>query len=162
MPFSAVANATISSLSGILTPVDPIYVADYSTLRGITTGSLLAFITGKFSDGTANDSIAGWFQADPNDHTTVEDGFLTIVATSGMRWKRILATDSTLLNLELKPLTKNRADPLPWTVPGTKIIFVAIDGIVERLTDFTIVGNVSITAIPSVMTDFNRADIYYL
>lgn len=90
MSFSATALSTRRTQ-----PVDPIYVADVSTLRGITTGSMLAFITGYFSEGEATAPV-GWYIRDDNDTTTADDGYNTIVATNGKRWKLMLSILDTL------------------------------------------------------------------
>lgn len=69
-------------------PVDPIYVADYETLRGIVTGSMLCFVTGLFSEVSTLEEV-GWFLRDDNDTTSPDDGYNVIVASNGKRWKRI-------------------------------------------------------------------------
>lgn len=70
-------------------PVDPIYVADADTLRGITTSSIICFITGYFGDGAPSSSTIGWYFCDLNDHTTADDGFDVIVSATQKRWKRV-------------------------------------------------------------------------
>lgn len=96
MAFAVVATNARSILTGVSTPVDPIYVADFNTLRGISTNSLLAFVTGYFSDGGVSLDTAGWYQADPNDLVSVDDGLTVLVATNGMRWKRTLQLDANI------------------------------------------------------------------
>lgn len=85
MAFAATAYSTRR-----LFPVDPIYVADYTTLRGITTGSMLCFVTGYYAE-EPDITTAGWFIRDDNDTTSADDGTNVIVASNGKRWKRINA-----------------------------------------------------------------------
>ncbi len=87
MSFSSTALATRR-----IFPVDPIYVADFNTLRGITTSSMLCFITGYLSAGASDPGI-GWFMRDDNDTTSPDDGSTCIVATNGKRWKRMFEDD---------------------------------------------------------------------
>lgn len=90
MAFAATAYSTRR-----LFPVDPIYVADYTTLRGIVTHSLLCFVTGYYGV-TPPSTTAGWFIRDDNDTTSADDGTDTIVASNGKRWKRIFQDETAL------------------------------------------------------------------
>jgi hypothetical protein len=67
---------------------NPAFVADYTTLRGLNTNAMVAFITGLFSDAESQ-LASGWFIRDDNDTTSPDNGGTIIVASNGKRWKRI-------------------------------------------------------------------------
>jgi hypothetical protein len=90
------SNARAVAIIGQIARVrDPVFVETLGTLRGLTTSSMLAFVTGLFSESAAN-STTGWFMLDPDDTTTPDDGQDVIISATGKRWKR-LSTNLALL-----------------------------------------------------------------
>ncbi len=66
-------------------------VSSYAAIRALTasiTSTTLAFTTGRLSMG---DGGMGWFRADASDTTSADNDGTILVATDGMRWKRLFA-----------------------------------------------------------------------
>lgn len=73
-----------------------ITLADYTALRDYSGNQESVYITGN-GNKSLSTSIAGRFDYDKNDTTSIDNGGTVIVANNGMRWKRIFDGAANML-----------------------------------------------------------------